>query len=172
MNYLNLIHFSVFTVRAGPQVGPDRGQAGGGPETTGLVAGPGRALGRATARVNRPQGRPRPGARPAHGNDGAATADGNRRREREKGAGRRAKTERNSPQPIVELGRRRGGRFRRKSAGGDAEEKRGRRRRSRLSHPDSLRGKGEEEATVLVVPAVPCGKEPNDGELGSAENGR
>ena len=42
--------------------------------------------------------------------------------EREKGAGRRAKTERSSPQPIVELGRRRGGRFRQKLAGGDAEE--------------------------------------------------
>ena len=64
-----------FTVWAGPQVGPGRFQAGmvaeaagllagHRPESAGLVAGPGWALGRVPARGIRPPGRPRPGARP------------------------------------------------------------------------------------------------------------
>ena len=82
MNYFNLTHFSVFTVRAGPQVGPgrfqagmeaeeaglragpDRGHAGAAPEAAGLVAGPGRALGRASIGTSRPAGRLRPTPRP------------------------------------------------------------------------------------------------------------
>ena len=56
--------FSVFTVRAGPQVGPGRFQAGMEAEEAGLRAGPNRGAGRGQARGNRPHGRPRPGVRP------------------------------------------------------------------------------------------------------------
>ena len=42
--------FSVFTVRAGPQVGPGRFQAGMEAEEAGLRAGPDRGAGRASRR--------------------------------------------------------------------------------------------------------------------------
>ena len=60
-------------------------QAGRWPEPTGRGAGPGRALGRASARGLRPFGRPRLGARPAHGHSEAAVTAGERRRARGEG---------------------------------------------------------------------------------------
>ena len=89
--------FSVFTVRAGPQVGPGRvqagmeakeagliagpyrGQAGVAPEAAGLVAGPGRALGRASIGTSRPAGRLRPMPRPGCAGT-CGDGDGRRRR--------------------------------------------------------------------------------------------
>ena len=82
---------------AGLTAGPDRGQAGGGPEGAGLLAGPGRALGRALARGVRPQGRPRPGARPEHGHGDRRWPPANRRRERGKESGRRPRGCASSP---------------------------------------------------------------------------
>ena len=70
MNFFQFKSFSVFTVRAGPQVGPgrfqagmeaeeaglragpDRGQAGARPEQAGLVASPGRGEGRASTHTS------------------------------------------------------------------------------------------------------------------------
>ena len=53
-------------MRAGPQVGPGRFQAGREPEEAGLRAGPDRGTGRGVARNGRPCGWPRLGARPDH----------------------------------------------------------------------------------------------------------
>ena len=94
MNYLNLNIFCFYCCRpahrsaqaglqargvaetAGPQAGPDRGQAGGWPEGAGLLAGPGRVPGRSRSRANRPPGRSGrcPGRK--HGDRDAAVAAG------------------------------------------------------------------------------------------------
>ena len=113
MNLFNLFYFSCFYCTGRPtgrprpghrpdpclrRPAPDRGQAGGGPEAAGLVAGPSRGEGRALARTDRPRGRPRPGARPEHGHGDRRWPPVNRRRERRIGSGERAKRTQASPE--------------------------------------------------------------------------
>ena len=63
---------------AGLRAGPDRGQAGGGPEAAGLVAGPGRALGRGHGGVRDGGGGRR---RPAAGEGEGAREEAKKREE-------------------------------------------------------------------------------------------
>ena len=80
MNLFNFIYFPVFTVRAGPQVGPGRfagrdSARGGRPQIR-----PSPEPGRAVARGSRPHGRPRPGARPVKQASTHAPGQGHDRR--------------------------------------------------------------------------------------------